>query len=307
MRIFYYQRRDRVANFGDELNTWLWQQLLPEVIAQNDDSVLVGLGTLLNDRLPQRLGKAQTVVIFSTGAGYETPLPSILPTWKLYCVRGPLTAQRLNLPADLAITDGGVLLRRLISPSPHSPSKPVAFMPHIHHATFARETWESVCAAVGFRYIDPSWPVPQVIAAIQDSKLLLAEAMHGAITADALGIPWIPLTTSPRILAFKWQDWCASIQQPYRPLHIPPLTPQYPRYGRGVRSGMRSALHWGQTIAQGNWVSTAAQSDRLAKVLEQAAVNGRPMLSDRARLETLTQALEEKLAYLRQDALRQPN
>ncbi|NER81708.1 MAG: polysaccharide pyruvyl transferase family protein [Leptolyngbya sp. SIO1D8] len=310
MQIFYYKRRDRVANFGDELNTWLWQQYLPEAIAQEDDSVLVGLGTLLNNLLPQRLGNPEKVFIFSTGAGYEKPLQSIRQNWHIYCVRGPLTAKHFNLPGDLAITDGGILLRRLVSPQPSSASASVAFIPHVHHATFARDVWKSVCQTVGFRYIDPTWPVEQVISAIQNSKLLLAEAMHGAITADALGVPWIPLTTSPRVLSFKWQDWCASIQQPYRPAYLPPLTPQYPRYGRGLRSGRRSAWHWGWTLAQGNGTLSSAQMvgqskiqiDRLATILEKIATKRRPILSDRTHLETLTQALEEKLAQLRQDA-----
>ncbi|MEO1298048.1 MAG: polysaccharide pyruvyl transferase family protein, partial [Cyanobacteria bacterium J06636_16] len=261
MKIFYYQRRDRIANFGDELNTWLWQKLLPKAIVQADDAVLVGLGTLLNHLLPKRLGKTGPVFIFSTGAGYEKPLASIPDHWQLYCVRGPLTAERLHLAADLAITDGGILLRRLVTAQPDTSAvNLVAFMPHVHHATFAGDVWDSVCQAAGMRYVDPRWPVEQVIAAIQGSRLLLAEAMHGAIAADALGVPWIPLTTSPRILSFKWQDWCASIRQPYRPVYLPPLTAGYPRYAQGLRSGSRIAKHWGQAIAQGHWPTLARHS-----------------------------------------------
>ena len=302
LQIYYYQRRDRRTNFGDELNTWLWQKLLPKVMAQADDAVLVGLGTLLNHLLPKRLGKTGTVFIFSTGVGYEQPLAAIPQHWKLYCVRGPLSAQCLNLPAEMAITDGGILLRRFVSPPSSTPAT-VAFMPHVHHATFAGDFWESICRTVGFRYIDPCWPVEQVITAIQGSRLLLAEAMHGAITADALGVPWIPLTTSPRILAFKWQDWCASIQQPYRPVYIPPLTAAYPRYGRGVRSGWRTAGHWSKTITQGNWQPAKDQTKHIATVLEKVASQSTPILSDRTHMENLTQALEHKLACLRQDAL----
>ncbi|MEM9002296.1 MAG: polysaccharide pyruvyl transferase family protein [Cyanobacteria bacterium P01_F01_bin.86] len=301
MKVYYYQRRDRVANFGDELNTWLWQKLLPDVLAQADDSVLVGLGTLLNHLLPKRLGKTGAVFIFSTGAGYEKPLTALAEHWQLYCVRGPLTAQHLNLPAELAITDGGILLRRLVPPS-QTTTNTVAFMPHVHHATFAGEVWESICEAAGFRYIDPRWSVTKVITAIQDSRLLLAEAMHGAITADALGVPWIPLTTSPRILSFKWQDWCASIHRPYQPIYLPPLTAAYPRYGRGMRSGRSTVEHWSWAIAQGNWRPLAAQQDSMAKVLEKIARQQKPILSDRTHLENLTQALEEKLVQLQKDA-----
>lgn len=328
MKVFYYQRRDRVANYGDELNTWLWQQFLSEALAQTDDSVLVGLGTLLNDLLPTRLGKTGTVFIFSTGAGYEKPLRAIPPHWKLYCVRGPLTAQRLKVPAELAICDGAILLRRLVlsqaiakklessrdleigsfeypqgsnQESDRLISRKIAFMPHVHHATFAGTIWADLCHMAGFRYIDPRWSVEQVITAIQESQLLLAEAMHGAITADALGVPWIPITTSPRILSFKWQDWCASIRQPYQPVYLPPFPQEYPPYGRGARSGLRAATHWGRAIAQGNWISSTRWQEQIVIALKKIVKQERWFLSDRTHLENLTEALEQTLSQLRRD------
>ena len=67
-------------------------------------------------------------------------------------------------------------------------------MPHIHNATAAAESWQRICQQANIRYIDPRWPIEEVLQAIGSSKLLLAEAMHGAITADALRIPWIPVS-----------------------------------------------------------------------------------------------------------------
>lgn len=304
MQIYYYQRRDRRANFGDELNRWLWQRLIPDVVSQVDQGVLVGLGTLLNDLLPQRVADADPVFIFSTGVGYEKSLTSIPAHWHLYCVRGPWSARSLGLPADLAITDGGILLRRLVPTDTSETHQSAAFMPHVHHATFAGETWEAICQTAGIRYIDPRWPVEQVLAAIQSSGLLLAEAMHGAITADALGVPWIPIVTSSRILAFKWQDWCASIRCPYRPAYLPPLVDDYPRYARGARSGLRASTHWGRAIAQGHGNPLIASHERAAASLKRLVRDTRPCLSDRAHLENLTQALEEKLLQLQNDAFK---
>ncbi|NJN22325.1 MAG: hypothetical protein HC812_15530 [Leptolyngbya sp. RL_3_1] len=184
MQIFYYQRRDQIPNFGDELNTWLWQQLLPEWVNRanedraNDEAVLVGLGTVLNDALPQHLGKAKKVHIFTTGAGYERPLTTIPAHWRVHCVRGPLSAQVLGLPPAKAIADGGILLRRLIQARPE-PSHRAGFMPHVHHATFAAAQWTQICQAAGITYIDPRWPVARVIREIQTCQMLIAEAMHG--------------------------------------------------------------------------------------------------------------------------------
>lgn len=291
MRIFAYQRRDRVTNFGDELNHWLWQQYFPDLIRQTDDTVLVGLGTLLNNALPQRLGEARRVMVFSTGVGYERPLPNIPAHWRIYCVRGPLSARSLQLSPDLALTDGGILLRRWVQPRTQ-PAHRIAFMPHVHHAVFAGESWAAHCADLGFSYIDPRWPVPQVISAIQHSQLLLAEAMHGAIAADALRVPWIPIISSPRILPFKWQDWCASVQQPYRPQYLPPLMNHYPRYGRGVRSGIQALRHWGHCLRR--------QGTAIQRALANAAQQ-RPTLSDDGCLAALTERLEQRLEQLRRD------
>ncbi|MBD0337540.1 MAG: polysaccharide pyruvyl transferase family protein, partial [Cyanobacteria bacterium Co-bin13] len=227
MKLFHYQRRDGVENFGDRLNLWLWPQLLPGCFDDDAATVFVGIGTLLNHRLPERLGSAQQAVVFTTGVGYERSLRTIPPAWAIYCVRGPLSARRLGLPDSLAITDGAILLRQHYRPSGQKRFA-YAFMPHIHHATFAGEVWQQICQEIGFGYIDPRWSVEEVLAAIGATEVLLAEAMHGAIAAEALRVPWLPVQTSARILPFKWQDWCASIRVPFRPVVLPPVLPYPP-------------------------------------------------------------------------------
>ncbi len=92
MQLHYY--RDGIGNFGDDLNAWLWPRLIPDLLDDNPDTLFLGIGTLLNNRLPSRPRK----VVFGTGAGYGESLPSLDERWRIYCVRGPLTAMALGLP-----------------------------------------------------------------------------------------------------------------------------------------------------------------------------------------------------------------
>jgi len=54
------------GNFGDELNSWLWNRLLPETWADAADDVLfAGIGTILDKNLPA----ATLTIVFGAGAG----------------------------------------------------------------------------------------------------------------------------------------------------------------------------------------------------------------------------------------------
>src|SRR5439155_10040399 len=48
------------------------------------------------------------------------------------------------------------------------------------------------------------------------------ESLHGAIVADALRVPWVPLRIrrNPHTSPFKWEDWCSSMELPYGPTDV---------------------------------------------------------------------------------------
>lgn len=303
MKLFYYQRGDRQPNFGDELNPWLWPKLRPDLFSQKgqgqaDSAIFVGTGTLLNDRLPERVGANSRLIVFSTGAGYEQPLKQIPDRWQICCVRGPLSARKLGLPPEKAITDGGILIARVSAPS--GSRQGCSFMPHIHSAAPAAESWQRICLQANIRYIDPRWPIEKVLQAIGTSELLLAEAMHGAIAADALRVPWMPVITTPRIYPFKWQDWCASMNVPYRPYRLPTLV-DYPRWSRGIRSGLVAAQHWISATVESGLTATqyalyknpAIIARRLSKIAK-----GQPFLSAEETFEARLESLQTRLDQL---------
>lgn len=205
------------GNFGDALNGWLWQKFIPEVFASDDDILFVGIGTILDNNLP----KARRRVVFGSGAGYATPPKNLQADkqWKIYCVRGHLTARALELEPNLALTDPAILLAKLPEFSAHS-GNDTLFIPHWKSVRYGR--WQQVCAAAGVRYIDPCQDSLTVISAIANARKVIAESMHAAIIADALRVPWIPVALSREIAPFKWQDWATSVGVPYHPRCLPP-------------------------------------------------------------------------------------
>jgi succinoglycan biosynthesis protein ExoV len=217
----YYSNKNRsyvpFGNFGDELNQWLWNRVLPGVFdnpENNSDAVFVGFGTLLNENLP----KFKQTIIFGTGHGFSKP-PKIDDTWKIYCVRGPLTAKVLDLSPDLGIADPAILVNRFYRSEGSEELKKihkVSLIPYAWEMESSPETFIQLCRKLDYFCIDPRWPVEKVMQGISQSDLVISAAMHGAIVADALRVPWIPLKSNAAIPDFKWTDFCQSLELDYR-------------------------------------------------------------------------------------------
>ncbi len=207
MKLFYY--KNPIGNFGDDLNPWIWETLAPDLFDDDDSTVLVGIGTLINDRAPEKPRK----IVFGSGVGYHR-LPVIDEKWEFYCVRGPLSAERLNLDKSCALSDPAVLLTQVVGEAKMEKQDMVCYMPH--HASSMFADWRSICEKAGLVYIDPADDMKETVRKIRQSKFIIAEAMHAAIVADAFRVPWIPVACYDHILDFKWNDWCASLDMKYR-------------------------------------------------------------------------------------------
>ncbi len=212
MKLHYFTD---APNFGDALNPWLWPQLLGDALDDDPSTILLGIGTILTDRVPP----AAAYHVLGSGAGYHRT-PFLDARWHIHAVRGPLTATALGLPAETAATDAAYLLRTVPLPDPR-PGPAIGFMPHFR--AMPHTPWPRLCERAGLRYIDPLGPVQDCIAAIRGCTCLIAEAMHGAIVADACRVPWLPVVTGGHILDFKWRDWLLSVELEYRPLRIASL------------------------------------------------------------------------------------
>ena len=233
------------GNFGDDLNLWLWPRLAPEVCDERDSTLFVGIGTILSHHIPTQPVK----MVFGAGCWKTGPLPKIDGRWQFFCVRGPLTAARLKLNPGLALVDPAILVRRF-SNRPAGSKYPVSFMPHLQSMPHA--DWEALCARIGFHCIDPRSGVERILEELQKTELLLAEAMHGAIVADALRVPWIPVRMYSRFAEFKWQDWCQSIRVPLEITDVPPIYARPPGGLKWVDYVVKKGLaHAG--VGRDNW------------------------------------------------------
>ena len=223
----------------------LWPKLMPEInmepfpkkedgiVDAGDRDVLVRIGTLLNARFP----KSRKLYVMGSGVGYGER-PSLGDNTKINCVRGPLSAKALDLPESYAPIDAGVLVNRFLPDAPKVKYK-FSYMPQISSGVKCPGVWEKICHELDFGYLDPTYSVDTTIRNIRETEVLLTESMHGAIIAEALRVPWIPIVTRQEILPFKWQDWCYSINEQYEPVHVSPI---YEKYRESLFRNMKEKI-----------------------------------------------------------------
>jgi succinoglycan biosynthesis protein ExoV len=106
MELFHF--RAPGGNFGDDLNTWFWDDLLPSWREILPDHRLVGVGTLVNDLMPRGVPK----VILGAGVGYGAGLPDarLMAESRVMALRGPRSAAALGLPAAVGIVDPAAMI-----------------------------------------------------------------------------------------------------------------------------------------------------------------------------------------------------
>lgn len=295
MKLYYY--RDRKGNFGDDLNPWLWSRLIPGFLDDDESELFIGIGTILNNRIPALPRK----VVFGSGLGYGSAPPNIDDKWHFYCVRGPLTARSLKLPDRYAITDPAALIATLEFASDVKDGP--ALIPH--HVSARNANWEKICKRLGIRYIDPRSSVDHVIQEITKSTFVITEAMHGAIFADSLRIPWCPVIFYDHILKSKWLDWCLSLDVAHEHIHIPGIWDE--DYNYDALSRMKILIKrtfLGMGYASDDWTappkkSTRREVDKFCRTVSSVIDNPRVYLSKDTIFSSRLSQLQDKLNELK--------
>jgi hypothetical protein len=312
MKLYYFA--SVISNFGDDLNPWIWPRLLPEVFQNpSDDGLFVGIGTLLNSKLPS----LPRMAIFSTGCGYGPVPHPISSTWKIYGVRGPDSARAMGLGREAAIGDGAILLRTLDLP-PAQVEYPVSYMPHMESAILG--CWPEACRQAGVHYIDPTGPVESILHQIRNSGRLISGAMHGTIVADAFRVPWTAVRPFHSSHLAKWRDWAGVLDVTFAFIELPATTPDEiihdhaPWLGRQIQFMQRRIKPWPVTpkgkvnpsfpypfvpdLIRG--IFNPAAIDRAARALTKSLSEPVYQSSD-AMMNRVTEGLLERLAAFRRD------
>lgn len=199
------------GNFGDDLNTLVWPRLFPDLAQLKDRVLFYGIGTLLDGRHDTRVKK----VVLGTGLG-EAHAALADPNWDFRWVRGPQSAREFNLSSELALGDPALLWPGLQAGA--DAHGPIGLIPH--YATWDSYDWANVAAQAGMVAINPRQSPLAVIAQMRQCSRILTESLHGAICADAMGIPWAACMLAHRFNDFKWKDWLATVQRPFAPFVI---------------------------------------------------------------------------------------
>jgi succinoglycan biosynthesis protein ExoV len=140
-----------------------------------------------------------------------------------------------------------------------------AFVPH---CSMPENQAQTIASELGLFLILPSLAVEDFIAALRSCNLVVAEAMHGAILADAYRIPWIgcsfaSLLSEGKTNAFKWNDWMLSLSMRSDRIEVLPVPASrlHPRLGRALNHVMtRAYIHTlRRTLKEGRWMMSKDQ------------------------------------------------
>lgn len=279
-----YSKMHGSRNFGDDINPFLLGKLFHSSLIQSQNHCLVGIGTIINDQNAANIAHYERKIVFSSGAGYGTFENRFDESWDFVCVRGPYSANLLGLSAGKGICDGAILLADYYPPKPSRVREGSVFIPHVDSGWGSGLGLQNICRDLGLTYLCPDAPFDIFIETIQSASLVITEAMHGAILADTMRTPWIPINFHYHD-QFKWEDWFSSVGLPYTTHSI------RPEFWDATKSDFRTAIRTPYRILK----------QGLAKKSLRRIINEAPaLLSSDSVIEMRKHALRDRVAFINQ-------
>lgn len=222
-RLTYFVKHQSYQNFGDYLPELFSKYILKYPIVQADlyyfvgsviDEVWIRRALRQNRGLPS--GK---VAFWGCGKRDERPLP---PRARALCdfygVRGPLTRDALDLPAETPLGDTGFLTPLIYFSHPKkaqtlsNPENTIC-IPHVSERKSDEELLKmSGCASVVRPRINADErSLREILDTIRSADFVLSNSLHGAIIACAYDVPFAMWDSGYVDIPFKWSDFAQSI------------------------------------------------------------------------------------------------
>lgn len=220
MELVYYN--DKKGNIGDELNVWLWPKIFgDDFFKNNNDTAFLGIGSIImqDAHYIKEAEKFENKIIFGSGVRSLSENLEFDKSWNISFLRGPLSSLSLSLNKIDYITDAAyyLALTNEYSSLLNTPKKyKIGVIPY--YKSLEKINWEKLCEINGWKLINvASKDVENFLQEVSECELILAEAMHGAIIADILRIPWKRMKffahefEKESVSEFKWKDWLFSL------------------------------------------------------------------------------------------------
>lgn len=243
VRCYYWGEANPLVNLGDSLAPWLLDALgfravgrhTPDSAVINPGRCLLVIGSLLTEEDIAKIGWPLDV----WGGGWKGPgtEPSTLRDIRYYAVRGPHTRDSLHLPPGLVLGDPALLVPRLLGIDPW-PDAGTLVIPHCFRLSIMgrRERLRRTgCDELLSPLVSPTrfprtprdlrglgvrlnlWlklgittlDVRTALRRIAGASFVLSGSLHGAILAQAFGVPWACFDDGYVNAPAKWCDWGA--------------------------------------------------------------------------------------------------
>ena len=243
LRGYYWREQALIGNLGDALTPLLLQGLGYDLVSQgstgarlrNPGRCLLVIGSLLT--ASNLAGLQSPMDVWGCGWKGVCPPAPLLDRLQIYAVRGPQTAQGLGLPPTTPLGDPALLLPKLV-PHPIAQHGRSVVVPHFHRThcltvrvrcrltgcdemvatqIFQRQGigqphWQREAVALGKLWLQQGarpYTTWGAVKRIAGARFVLTGSLHGAILAQAYGVPWAAYDDGYIDALPKWADWAA--------------------------------------------------------------------------------------------------
>ncbi|TKT71438.1 glycosyltransferase [Afipia massiliensis] len=217
--IYYWQKGERVQNFGDYLAEFFMEELFYP-IGNAKNCVFIG-GSVIDDLfVPEPQDDNRETKIVFWGSGVRTkggPSEHRRKGVQFLAVRGTATASALRLGAAVPIGDPAFLLPALYTPRPaNSFINKTVCIPHFHDQRSDEELRKlSGCDEVLRPNLSShTSELRRFIDAVGSAKFVLSAAMHGAVTAAAYNRPFGFWDNGEIDVPLKWEEIAEQLSIP---------------------------------------------------------------------------------------------